>query len=187
MIRESAYPALVLNADFRPLSYFPLSLWSWQDALKAVFQDRVTPVDFYEMEVRSPSLTMQLPSVVALRDYVPQKHTPAFTRHNLYLRDEYTCQYCEAELPSHELTFDHVVPRSRGGEASFANIVSACSPCNHKKADKTPAEAGMTLLRPPHVPTYKELATIQARLKPMPLHRSWADYVYWDAPLIGDE
>jgi hypothetical protein len=64
-------PALVLNADFRPLSYFPLSLWSWQDAVKAVFLDRVSVVAEYDRPIRSPSLTMKLPSVIALKEYVP--------------------------------------------------------------------------------------------------------------------
>jgi len=75
-------PALVLNADFRPLSYFPLSLWSWQDAIKAVFLDRVNIIDHYDVRVRSPSLEMQLPSVVSLKEYVPAgatRHSPGST------------------------------------------------------------------------------------------------------------
>ena len=81
------FPALVLNADFRPLSYFPLSLWSWQDAVKAVFLDRVSVLNEYENEVRSPSMTMRLPSVIALKDYVPTSRRPAYTRFNVFLRD----------------------------------------------------------------------------------------------------
>jgi len=66
-------PALVLNADYRPLSYYPLSLWSWQDTVKSVFLDRVTIVSNYERIIRSPSFDMQLPSVIALKNYiVPQ-------------------------------------------------------------------------------------------------------------------
>lgn len=183
MTSQAAYPALVLNADFRPLSHFPLSVWSWQDALKAVFQDRVYPVDYYDAEVHTPNLSFKLPSVIALKQYIPQHHTPAFTRHNLYLRDEYKCQYCSQELRSHELTFDHVVPRSRGGILSFENTVAACVDCNSMKANRTPEEAGMKLMRPPHVPSYQELASIQARLRPMPLHESWLDFLYWDGPL----
>jgi hypothetical protein len=74
-------PALVLNADFRPLSYFPLSLWSWQDAIKAVFLDRVNIIDHYDIRVHSPSLEMQLPSVVSLKEYVPPatRHSPVST------------------------------------------------------------------------------------------------------------
>ena len=65
------YPALVLNADFRPLSYFPLSLWSWQDTMKAVWLDRVSILSEYEAEVHSPQRAFRLPSVIALKDYIP--------------------------------------------------------------------------------------------------------------------
>ena len=85
-------PALVLNADFRPLSYFPLSLWSWQDAVKAVFLDRVNIVSNYETVVRSPSFEMKLPSVIALKEYVHQSRRPAFTRFNVFLRDRFACR-----------------------------------------------------------------------------------------------
>ena len=105
-------PALVLNADFRPLSYYPLSIWCWQDAIKAVFLDRVNIVSEYDTLVRSPSFEMRLPSVVSLKSYVKPSRFPAFTRFNVFLRDRFTCQYCgERE----DLTFDHVVPRSKGG------------------------------------------------------------------------
>ncbi len=92
-------PALVLNADFRPLSYFPLSLWSWQDAVKAVFLDRVSVLSEYETKVHSPSLTMKLPSVIALKDYIPSARRPAFTRFNVFLRDAFVCQYLQRPLP----------------------------------------------------------------------------------------
>ena len=79
---KATYPALVLNADFRPLSYFPLSLWTWQDSVKAVFMDRVSVVSEYERQVHSPSFVMHLPSVIALKEYVPytvSRRSPAST------------------------------------------------------------------------------------------------------------
>ena len=82
-------PALVLNADFRPLSYFPLSLWSWQDSVKAVFLDRVNIVSEYERIVRSPGFAMRVPSVIALKTYIPLSRRPAFTRFNVFLRDRF--------------------------------------------------------------------------------------------------
>src|SRR5712672_3670587 len=94
-----SWPALVLNADFRPLSYFPLSVWAWQDAVKAVFMDRVSVLNEYEAEVRSPSLTMRLPSVIALKDYIRAARKPAFTRFNVFLRDAFSCQYCNERMP----------------------------------------------------------------------------------------
>lgn len=112
-------PALVLNADYRPLSYYPLSLWSWQDTLKAVFLDRVNIVSEYDTVVRSPTSHFRLPSVVSLKTYVQPSRHPAFTRFNVFLRDKFACQYCGSK---EELTFDHVVPRSKGGQTSWSNL-----------------------------------------------------------------
>ena len=123
-----AYPALVLNADFRPLSYFPLSLWSWQDAIKAVFLDRVNIVSEYETVVRSPSFEMRLPSVISLKQYVSLDRRPAFTRFNVFLRDSFECQYCGDEFYAEDLTFDHIVPRSRGGRTSWWRARSSSTP-----------------------------------------------------------
>ena len=92
--QQHAHPALVLNADFRPLSYYPLSLWNWQDTIKAVFLDRVNIVSEYERVVRSPSFEVRLPSVVSLKAYVKPALYPAFTRFNVFLRDRFSCQYC---------------------------------------------------------------------------------------------
>ena len=124
------FPALVLNADFRPLSYYPLSLWSWQDAIKAVFLERVNIVEEYDQAVHSPSLEMKLPSVVSLKTFVKPSTHPAFTRFNVFLRDRFACQYCGSP---HHLTFDHVVPRRLGGRTSWENVATACAPCNMKK------------------------------------------------------
>ena len=123
-------PALALNADFRPLNYFPLSLWSWQDTIKAVWSDRVTIISEYDQQISSPSLKMKLPSVIALKEYVPQTRNPAFTRFNVFLRDRFSCQYCGKAFVASELTFDHVIPKSRGGRSSWTNVVAACGPCN---------------------------------------------------------
>ena len=174
------HPALVLNADFRPLSYFPLSLWSWQDSVKAVFLERVDIIAEYESVVRSPSMAMQLPSVIALRDYVKPALYPAFTRFNLFLRDGFSCQYCGA---TGEMTFDHVVPRSRGGKTTWKNVVAACSRCNLKKGDMTVSKSGLRLAREPFRPTAMQLQNIGRKFPPNYLHESWMDYLYWDAEL----
>jgi 5-methylcytosine-specific restriction endonuclease McrA len=132
-VSQGGWPVLVLNADFRPLSYYPLSLWSWQDAIKAVFLDRVNIVEHYDRAVRSPSFEIQLPSVVSLKSFVkPTTHT-AFTRFNVFLRDRFVCQYCSAD---DDLTFDHIVPRSKGGQTTWENVVAACSPCNLRKGKR---------------------------------------------------
>ncbi len=180
MLAEQQYPALVLNQDFRPLSAFPLSLWNWQEAVKAVFLDRVTIVSEYEHEIRSPSLAMRLPSVIALKEYVHAEYQAAFTRYNVWLRDGHRCQYCGKKFRSSELTFDHVVPRSRGGETSWENIVTACSPCNLRKGNKPLDQCGMTLLSVPRAPTKAELAQkelLERPSFPRGLHEHWLDFV----------
>ncbi|MCW5724033.1 MAG: HNH endonuclease [Maricaulaceae bacterium] len=176
------WPCLVLNADYQPLSYWPLSTWPWQEAIKNVFLDRVDVVSHYRETVRSPSVEMALPSVVALRDYVQQNRTPAFTRYNVWLRDGFACVYCGAGRV-HDLTFDHVIPRSRGGGTTWENIVAACAPCNLKKGGRAPREAGLSLIREPYRPTMHQLQAQGRRFPPKYLHESWLDYLYWDVEL----
>ncbi len=174
------YPALVLNADYQPLSYFPLSLWSWQQAIKAVFLQRVQVLSTYDRMVHSPSLEMPLPSVIALKEYIAPPKRAAFTRFNLFLRDDFSCQYCGA---TQELTFDHVIPRSRGGRTTWDNVVAACSACNLKKANRLPREAHMFPRQAPREPSPYELRDKGRRFPPNYLHESWLDFLYWDTEL----
>ena len=176
----SGAPALVLNADFRPLSYYPLSLWPWHETIKAVFLGRVDVVSTYDTLIHSPTFEMRLPSVVSLKRYVAQDRSPAFTRFNLFLRDGFACQYCGR---AEDLTFDHVNPRSRGGRTTWENIVTACAPCNLSKGGRTPKEAGMIPRRLPRRPTSYELQDHGRRFPPRHLHESWLDYLYWDIEL----
>lgn len=176
-------PALVLNADFRPLSYFPLSLWPWQDTVKAVFLDRVNVVSEYDRVIHSPSRAFRVPSVIALKEFAPRARRPAFTRFNVFLRDRFTCQYCGDRFPAHDLTFDHVVPRSRGGRTTWGNVVAACGPCNMRKANRTPREAAMPLIRAPDEPDTYQLQDMGRSFPPNYLHESWRDFLYWDSEL----
>lgn len=173
-------PALVLNADYRPLSYYPLSLWPWQEAIKAVFLDRVNIVAEYDQVVRSQHASFRVPSVVVLKDYVKPQKKVAFTRFNLFLRDEFRCQYCGSP---HDLTFDHVIPRVRGGVTSWENVVAACSPCNLRKGSRSLRASGLRLARPPRRPTAEEMRNNGRRFPPNHLHESWLDYLYWDSEL----
>jgi 5-methylcytosine-specific restriction endonuclease McrA len=176
-------PALVLNADFRPLSYYPLSLWSWQETVKAVCLDRVNIVSEYEEVVRSPSFTMRLPSVISLKEYIASARRPAFTRFNVFLRDRFVCQYCSDSFPSHDLTFDHVVPRSRGGRTTWENVVTACSGCNLLKGNRLPVESGLFPRHMPRQPTTHMLRDNGRAFPPNFLHQSWRDFLYWDTEL----
>ena len=183
-VRESSalkqHPALVLNADYRPLSYYPLSLWCWQDAVKAAYMDRVDIVAEYDHYVHSPTIRFRIPSVVVLKDYVKPQKRVAFTRFNLFLRDHFSCQYCGSKG---DLTFDHVVPRASGGVTSWQNVVAACSPCNLKKGSKSLKLAGMSLARKPRCPEAEELRNAGRNFQPNYLHESWMDFLYWDIQL----
>ncbi|AZI36486.1 HNH endonuclease family protein [Caenibius tardaugens NBRC 16725] len=176
----SSCPALVLNADYTPLSYYPLSLWPWQTAVKAVFLERVDILANYEREVHSPSLDMKIPSVIALRQFVKPNEFPAFTRFNVFLRDRFSCQYCGS--PKH-LTFDHVVPRRLGGRTTWENVATACAPCNLAKGGRTPGQARMPLLTMPIRPTSWQLQERGRAFPPNFLHETWRDWLYWDVEL----
>ena len=173
-------PALVLNADYRPLSYYPLSLWPWQEAVKAKWLDRVDIVAEYDDYVHSPSMQIRIPSVVVLKDYVKPQKRVAFTRFNLFLRDEFCCQYCAARG---DLTFDHVVPRAAGGITSWQNVVAACSTCNLKKGSRALHQTGFQLRKPPRQPQAEDLRNMGRKFPPNHLHESWMDFLYWDAEL----
>ena len=173
-------PALVLNADYRPLSYYPLSLWSWQDSIKSVFLNRVSIVSYYDRVIRSPSFSMKLPSVIALKSYIKPMSNPNFTRFNVFLRDKFTCQYCGDKK---DLTFDHLLPKSKGGITDWENVVTACSTCNVKKGGKLFEVSGMKLFNKPYRPTVDDLHKNGRNFPPNFLHESWMDYLYWDIEL----
>lgn len=172
--------ALVLNADFNPLSYHPLSVWDWQTTMHSLFRERISVVEYYpDLVIRSPRTEHRLPSVVALRDYAPGKRYAPFTRYNVMLRDEFTCQYCSQKFEPRDLTFDHVLPRARGGKSSWTNVCAACRTCNTLKGDKTI----MKPVRVPFRPDPRQLYELGRRFPPKYLHEQWVDYTYWDVPL----
>jgi 5-methylcytosine-specific restriction endonuclease McrA len=172
------HPALVLNADFRPLSTYPLSTIPADRAVKAVYEGTHVVVAEYDTVIRSPSTTMRLPSVLALKQYRKMPRRVPFTRFNVFLRDDFTCQYCGNEFEARDLTFDHLIPRSKGGTTEWENILAACCECNSKKAD-----GDLTPIRMPRAPEQEELARIRARYPQNYLHETWIDYLYWQAEM----
>lgn len=152
---------IVLNA-----SYEPLDIKSSRDALVDCIKGDAHPVKFYDYVVRSPSVEMKLPSVIAWKTYVHSKREvytkkAALTQKNLFTRDNHQCQYCErysSEFDNDEkLTRDHVHPRALGGKDVWENVVTACSTCNNKKANLTLEDAGLVLKSKPHKPTVFEI------------------------------
>jgi 5-methylcytosine-specific restriction endonuclease McrA len=101
-----------------------------------------------------------------------------FSRANVYARDEHTCQYCGDRFSPSQLTFDHVVPVARGGRKEWDNIVTCCIPCNRRKGDLLPEEAGLRLIRRPRRPPALPHLTLTLGVHRTP--ESWRDYLYWD-------
>ena len=137
--------ALVLNATYEPLSIVPA-----RRAVCLLIADKADLVEADDAVIRSATLTLASPAVIRLRYMVraPRRRVAAVSRRAVFNRDDYRCQYCG----SHADSIDHVVPRSRGGRDVWDNLASACRPCNSRKRDRTPDEAGMRLLRPCHAP-----------------------------------
>jgi len=129
---------LLLNADGNPLSVAPLSTLTWQESIKLVWLDRINVLEWHEnWQVHSPNITMTVPSVIMTREFVKQRVNTSFNRSNVYLRDNYICQYCKQMFSYKDLTLDHVIPKSKGGKTEWSNIVSACRKCNNDKASHT--------------------------------------------------
>jgi len=177
-----ASPALVLNADYTPLSHLPLSLWNWQDTLRAVFAGKAVVVaEYTDLWVRSVSCSFRLPSVIALKHYqkVVNK-VPVMSRRNVYIRDGFRCQYCGDQFPINALSLDHVVPRAKGGKLTWTNTVSACLSCNYRKGQTSPEDLGkigMKLRSLPRAPSSSELQFKAKAFKKSLLHPSWMVYI----------
>ncbi len=128
---------LVLNADYRPLSLLPLSAVPWQQAIKLSFMERITVIEYYDdWKVHSQHRAFPVPALAVTREYMKYKKSVRFSRRAVYLRDLYTCQYCNEVFPDRELTLDHVLPISKGGKTNWGNIVTACKTCNQKKGNR---------------------------------------------------
>jgi len=144
---------LLLNQGYQPIKAI-----SWQRAICMHFLEKVDVLESYEWTICSPSIKLNAPAVVRLKYHSSTEPMRLrFSRGNIYARDDKTCQYCSKKHPPKDLTLDHVIPKSIGGRTTWTNIVTACSGCNTRKADRTPQQAGMKLLSKPVYPTVKSL------------------------------
>jgi 5-methylcytosine-specific restriction endonuclease McrA len=165
--------------------YEPISVISWRKAICLLTLGKVEVVETYEHNIRSVQLVFKMPAVVRLlRAFRRHPKQVKFSRQNVLARDRWRCQYCGAKKPSDELTYDHVIPRSRGGKTNWDNIVTACVSCNARKANRTPEQAGMRLLKPPRRPAWVPIFTIQISRSSMP--EAWRDYCYWTGEIASD-
>ena len=162
---------LVLN-----MYYVPERIISWERAVCMLYDSKAEVVEELAEVLRSPSVIMQMPSVIRkLRKGRVRKVSIKFSRQNVLLRDGSTCQYCRQSFEPRGLNYDHVLPRSRGGKTEWENIVMACYVCNAKKANRTPAEAGMTLLHAPRKPDWLPIIAKKFDLATVP--ETWRPYL----------
>jgi 5-methylcytosine-specific restriction endonuclease McrA len=140
---------LVLNA-----SYEPINVCTVRRAAVLILKNRAEIIEHSDWSLRAERMSLPRPVVIRLVTYVKiprDAHRRKITRRAVFARDRWTCQYCGGERSN--LTVDHVVPRSKGGESSWDNIVTCCAPCNRRKGDRLPKQANMTLRRAPRAPS----------------------------------
>jgi 5-methylcytosine-specific restriction endonuclease McrA len=165
--------------------YEPITVISWQRAITLLSLGKVEVVEEHTGEVRAVSLVIKIPAVVRLLRAFRRHPKPVkFSRINIYARDGYRCQYCGDKCSVAQLTYDHVVPRARGGRTTWENIVSCCYPCNRDKGSRTPAEAKLTLRSVPTRPTWVSAISIRISTRSVP--EAWRDYLYWTGEIDSD-
>lgn len=168
--------SLLLNA-----SYEPMMIVNWQKALILWFQGKVEIVEYHRVFARSVTHSFQLPSVMRLKSYVKPRTYGAvrFCRENVYIRDNFTCQYCGERCSTKHLTLDHVIPASKEGPKNWTNVVAACRQCNQRKGNRTPQGANMPLLKEPEIPAW--LPAVELEIRPDFVPNTWLQYLNFKA------
>jgi len=167
---------VVMSATDGSLQTF--NFWEWRDFSQQ--QPHPESIQTVSFKIRIPQVILLL-----LFDRLPKKEVK-FTRHNIFERDKNTCQYCGEQFDRRDLNLDHVIPRDRGGPTSWENVVCSCVECNTRKANRSPQEAGLRLIRKPKRPRWRPFVQINLEL---PCHDSWKhflDLAYWNVELGED-
>jgi len=155
--------------------------------MQLLFQGKVEVVEESEREVRTVRVTLRVPAVLRLLEFVPlkrKKNIVRFSRANIFIRDKNRCQYCGEHYGKSHLTLDHVTPVVQGGAKSWENIVTACKPCNQRKGGRTPSQAGMRLIQRPSRPPWLPATSFQLSLGIAP--ERWRIYLKLDLVENGD-
>lgn len=172
---------LLLNADAQPLNLMPLSVISWQNAVKAYFAEKVKIVASHENKIlHSARFEMPMPSVVMLVKYHKQPTKAKFTRKNMFIRDNFTCQYCGERSAMGHLTIDHVLPRSHGGRTTWTNCTTACKPCNWSKSNNLNILPSIK----PVQPSWFEINNKARMFKINIPDEKWQDFIKWPDDLV---
>jgi 5-methylcytosine-specific restriction endonuclease McrA len=170
---------LLLNSTFEPLKVV-----NWRKAVTMVMLGKVEVLEEYGRIIRGVSFALRLPAVIRLNRLI-KRRTPIvkFSRQNLYVRDRGKCQYCGTPSEHKDLTYDHVIPRSKGGQTEWTNVVTCCLACNFKKGGRTPEEAGMSLIRKPKAPIWIPLLAPSLGIEKTP--DPWKNYLYLNLELTS--
>lgn len=164
----------MLNADGAPVSWLPLSTISWEEAIKYMVLEKATVLDFYDdWIVHSANWETAVPSVMILKDYEKRKTSIRYSKHNVFLRDGYVCQYCGDDVSKKTATLDHVLPVSHGGKTTFENTVTACGPCNASKGNNKK----IVPKTKPYKPTYFQLVDKRKKQHWDIPHPAWKNYL----------
>ena len=165
---------MVMKALLLDSSYYPVEMIDWKKAMILFFTGRAEVVEHHTgLRINSPNESYKLPKVMRLFGKFKNFSKIHFNRNNLFYRDKHTCQYCAQKFKACDLTFDHVLPKSRGGETSWTNIVSCCDKCNSKKANRTPKEWGVRLLNKPIEPKWTPMMAFRLSKNELSLFSSW--------------
>jgi 5-methylcytosine-specific restriction endonuclease McrA len=165
---------LLLNADAQPTSIIPLSVVCWQDAIRYLYTEKVDVLAWYDdWIVRSAVWSTRVPAVIMLREYQKPKRTTRLSKRNIFLRDEYHCQYCGVAVKESDATLDHVHPISLGGKNTWENLTTACKPCNWAKSDRV----GLRPKVMPYRPDFWQLVEKRKKHGWDILHPSWRDFL----------
>jgi 5-methylcytosine-specific restriction endonuclease McrA len=162
---------LVLNT-----TYEPLNVVSVRRAVVLLVKEKAEIVEAAEARLRSERMAVPVPLVIRLVYYVrlPRRFSLPLSRRTVLARDHYACQYCGTQPGKAHLTIDHIIPRSRGGKTAWENVVTACGGCNRRKGNRTPEEAGMSLLQQPIRPRYLAVTLLAGSNAP----EAWGKYMY---------
>ena len=164
----------MLNADGAPVSWLPLSIIPWEEAIKYIVLEKATVLDFYEdWIVHSENWETKVPAVMILQGYEKRKTTIRYSKYNVFLRDGYICQYCGDDVNKKTATLDHVLPISHGGKTTFENTVCACTTCNASKGNNKKIVPN----HKPTKPTYYQLVDKRKKMQWDIQHPSWANYL----------
>ena len=165
---------LVLNTDGTPVSVLPLSVISWQEAIRYMVLDKATVLEWHDTWiVHSANWETQVPAVIILKEFMKKKSAVRYSKQNVFLRDGYKCQYCGVSTTGKNATLDHVLPISHGGKSTFENAVCACATCNSNKGNDKRIKPKKLPIRP----NYYQLVEQRKKLSFALGHPSWAVYL----------